>query len=101
MPNFSALLPKGYCISPNNICGCPGVMIYPAGPGVPEPVGILTDINLRPTGEVVIGTVRPGQGMCNFQITHHFTDAQAFLAHCETNGQLSEPGMPAYAQNWD
>lgn len=100
MQTIASLLPKGYCISPNNICGCPGVMIYPAGGGVPEPRWPL-DVNLRPDGEIVIGQVQARPGSLTFEPEHYCKDAEAFLEHCRRFGKISEPGIAAHPQNWD
>lgn len=91
-------LPRGYCVSPNNITATPGVFIYAAGPGIPEPK--FSEINLREDGSiavgtyVVIGTHYSPEAKLVFSIGREFSNADEFLAYYEEHGALSEPGVP-------
>lgn len=101
-------LPFGYCISPNNIHGTEGVLIYAGGPGIPEPPGVLDEIILRTDGSIEVGRfvfegVRYVRGRHVWELAHRFDGPASFARWCAEHGKLSEPGLPAYSQGtgWD
>lgn len=106
--NLAERLPFGYCISPNNIHGVDGVLIYAGGPGIPEPPAWNDEIILRPDGTIEVGRFefegeRYVRGRHVWKLAHRFSGPAAFALWCAEHGRLSEPGLPAFSQGtgWD
>lgn len=96
---------RGYVVSPNNIFGLPGVLMYANGQGlwtVPDfmEIQVLND-RIR-----VFKTQRFGE--CYTRKTYLdtitvavFDRVEDFFSWCETHGKRSEPALPAFAQGMD
>jgi hypothetical protein len=79
----------GYVCSPNNTTEYSGVCVYPAGPGVPEPIKY-SDIVVRDDRSVwVIANIRGTRHI------HTFENMAHLVTWCgrEGNGKISEGGQ--------
>lgn len=97
-----AMVAAGYVVSPNNIYGLPGVLMYAGGPGIRE-FGDMLEVQVLSDRIRVFKSKLAGEayGRCSYLDTITvavFDSVAAFLAAAD---KISEPGLPAYAQGWD
>lgn len=101
-PIQRAMVDAGYCVSVNNIHGLPGVIMYAAGPGVPEfPKHLevqVTNDRIRVFSSKLVGESYSRNTYWDTITEHVFSDVQAFLSAAPC---ISEPGQPAYSCGWD
>lgn len=96
-----ALFRAGYVVSPNNIFGVEGCIMYPAGPGVrcPQNQRLVwiqaTETTIRVLGYPLTNTTNKPPELVTFG---EFHDIESYLAWCS---EISEPGQPACEGNWD
>lgn len=100
-----AMVSAHYVISPNNIFGLPGHLMYAGGPGIwtvadDLEVQVLQD-RIRVFKAKFFGTPYSRQSYWDTSTVAVFGDVPAFLKWCEANGKLSEPGIAAHPQNYD
>lgn len=94
-----AMVKAGYCVSPNNIYGLPGVIMYPAGPLVRCPERLLeiqVDKTIRVFRQEGSGEPYTKDFKWSLKTVAEFTDIVSFLAWCPC---ISEGGQPANV--WD
>lgn len=96
------LLTAGYRLSPNNIHGLSGELMYAAGPGIPQPaspcdshVQVLSD-RIRVYQTKHVGAPYTRRSYTDTLTVGVFDSADSFLEYCRNHGKISEPGMPAF-----
>lgn len=89
-----AMFNQGYCVSPNNIYGLNGVVMYAMGPGVWEP---LSSLIINVADKIYIRTYKDeGKG-----VIAEFNTPGEFVEWCKINGRISEGGCFVDQGIWD
>ena len=101
------MVQAGYCASPNaNFHGEVGREWYPAGPQIPEPPHNHR-VHVADDGLRVYETIgkpdprNPGYNIFDAVERGFFETVDSFIEWCKEHGQISQPGLPAYANSWD
>lgn len=101
----TSMVKAGYVVSPNNIHGLPGCLMYAGGPGI-WTVNDDLEIQVKHDRIRVFRTQFFGERYSprSFHDTVTvavFLAVEELLEWCAQNGKISEPGIAAYPGNWD
>lgn len=99
------MVSNGYVISPNNIHGLPGVLMYPAGQGIwtvqdHQEIQVLPD-RIRVFSQHLFGEAYSRRSYFDTVTEAVFDNCSEFFTWCERHGKLSDPALPSYAQGMD
>lgn len=99
MTPYDAAALAGYVASPNTIDG--RNRWYAGSPGLPEPPSPL-ELDIRPADDRPFALTCSvyGEPTKRFDVMK-FKSFDEFLAYCERNGRVSEPGLPAFYHGVD
>lgn len=96
------MIDLGYAVRSGDVHMLPGLIMSPAGPGIPEPldgqyVQVLHD-RIRVYEAEFVGEPYTPRSYYDTRTVAMFDSVAAFEEWCRAHGQRSERGQPAFAQ---